>query len=225
MNIYHLKSIVYVRCIKTYLSYSYSTAFTTLKVGICSMVRLMVLTKGEDDPELCTAERLIRRGRARRIERVYEIPKCSIVLNPYAHSYLKKSDREWIEKCGLVAIDVSWKEGIEFLKNIKRGHHRILPILIATNPVNYGKPFKLSTVEALAAALLITGFAEEARAILEEFKWGPQFIEVNMDRLSRYTNALTDDDVDRIQREIFDIEIGPDKRVIDILHTIILSGG
>ncbi|MEM2528063.1 MAG: DUF367 domain-containing protein, partial [Ignisphaera sp.] len=90
------------------------------------------------------------------------------------------------------------------------------PILIAVNPINYGKPFKLSTVEALAAALLITGFSDEAREILEEFKWGPQFIEVNRDRLFKYTNALTDDEIDEIQRELFNITTS--KKIIEILH-------
>lgn len=184
------------------------------------MPRLVILTRGEDDPKLCTAERLIRRGKALRISRVDEIEDCSVVLNPYAHSYLKQSDRVWIEKCGLVAIDVSWKEGIGFLKSVGRGIHRVLPILIAVNPVNYGKPFKLSTVEALAAALIITGFHSEAIDILEEFKWGRQFIEVNGDRLSRYSATLTDEDVDRVQKEIFNIDTS--KKIIEVLHRYIL---
>lgn len=191
-------------------------------VSMESMPRLAILTMGEDDPELCTAERLIRRGKARRISKVDEIQRCSVVLNPYAHSYLKRGDRLWIEKCGLVAVDVSWKEGTGFLKSIRRGLHRVLPILIAANPTNYGKPFKLSTVEALAAALIITGFYIEARDILGEFKWGQQFIEINRNRLSRYTDALTDDDVDRMQREMFGIDTT--ERVIETIHRYILSG-
>ncbi len=187
------------------------------------MLRLMILTKSEDDPEHCTAERLIRRGKARRIGRINEIPKCSIVLNPYAYSYLKQFDRIWIERCGLVAVDVSWKEGIKFLKNIKRGQQRVLPIFIAANPINYGKPFKLSTAEALAAALLITGYTNEAKDILEEFKWGLQFIEINKDRLYRYINALTDEDIDKVQVEMFNIRIEYNRKLIEILHQIMLN--
>ncbi len=190
-------------------------------VGMKNMLKLMILTMGEDNPALCTAERLVRRGKARRIDKVDEIPRCSIVLNPYAYSYLKYSDRLWIERCGLVAVDVSWKEGIGFLKSIRRGLHRVLPILIAVNPTNYGKPFKLSTVEALAAALIITGFDRKAKELLEEFKWGPQFIEVNRDKFSRYIGGLTDDDIDRIQKEIFNIDTS--KTVIEIIHRIILN--
>jgi len=51
--------------------------------------------------------------------------------------------------------------------------------MVATNPVNYGVPFKLTCAEALAACLLITGFEEQARKILRIFNYGEAFLTVN----------------------------------------------
>ncbi len=54
-----------------------------------------------------------------------------------------------------------------------------VPYLIATNPVNYGKPWRLNCVEALAAAFYITGFDSYAERLLAAFGWGHSFWEVN----------------------------------------------
>jgi len=187
-------------------------------------VKIYILTKGEDEPSLCTAEKLIRRGLAYRLTRLNEIPSCSIVLNPYASTYIKSTDREYVERCGLTAIDVSWKRGISILKSLKQGVQRVLPILIAANPVNYGKPFKLSTAEAIAAALYITNFRDLALKVLNQFKWGSHFIELNRERLEIYSKVETDDEMDEAQIELFDINleyIREKNKLIDILHKLI----
>ena len=54
-----------------------------------------------------------------------------------------------------------------------------VPYLIATNPVNYGRPWRLNCVEALSAAFYIAGLDRHAERLLEKFSWGHSFWEVN----------------------------------------------
>ncbi|MEM4788228.1 MAG: DUF367 family protein [Ignisphaera sp.] len=187
-------------------------------------IKIYVLTKGEDLPDMCTAEKLIKKGLAIRIMRLKEIPPCSIVLNPFAESYVKYSDRVYIEKCGVTAVDVSWRKGVGMLKSIKRGVQRVLPLLIAANPVNYGKPFKLSTVEAIAATLYIVNFRGLALEVLGSFRWGEQFIALNRDKLEEYAKALTDEEIELAQIKLFNIDRNSlgNKKLIELLHKMIL---
>jgi len=111
------------------------------------------------------------------------------VLNPLSEIAFSPADRERIENFGLVALDFSWEHAEKALLKNVRGTSRCLPYLIAGNPVNFGNPTKLSTVEALAAALFIAGFKEEAHRLLSIFKWGHTFLEINKERLESYVNA------------------------------------
>jgi pre-rRNA-processing protein TSR3 len=77
-----------------------------------------------------------------------------------------------------MVIDCSWKK-IFNLKTLNLRNSRKLPSLIASNPVNYGKWEKLSSAEALAAALYITNYSEYADLILSKFSWGAEFKRLN----------------------------------------------
>jgi hypothetical protein len=66
------------------------------------------------------------------------------------------------------------------------GIANVVPYLIATNPTNYGKPWRLNCAEALAAAFYLTGHDNWAEKLLAPFGWGSSFHTVN-----RYVSSLS----------------------------------
>ena len=166
-------------------------------------VKVMVYSFGEDDPSKCTAEKMVRKGYAVRARSVREIPRRAIVLNPYSRVMLSIEDRFLVERYGLVVVDVSWNKLLEgkMFPKINRGVHRRLPILYAANPINYGRPNVLSSLEAVIAALYITGFKHEAVELTGLYKWAKVFIELNRELLEAYSTARNRLEVEKIHRE------------------------
>ena len=82
----------------------------------------------------------------------------------------------------------------------------MLPLLLAANPVNWGKAGKLCTAEALAATLYLAGHIEQAELLLSSFNWGERFIELNYEPLEAYRQAETSSELVELQFEFFDIE-------------------
>lgn len=75
-----------------------------------------------------------------------------------------------------------------------------MPYMVAANPINYGKPYELSTVEALSAALYVLGFRERSVELLNKFKWGPHFLELNEELLDLYSEAETSEEAVEAER-------------------------
>ena len=134
--------------------------------------RLTIYTAKQCDPKRCTGLKLKRHGLARLVSRTRFLPRRAVVLNPFSETAFSPADRDRVENFGLVALDCSWKHAEKVLLKQVKGTSRCLPILIAGNPVNFGKATKLTTAEALAAALYIAGFSQEAVEVLSVFKWG-----------------------------------------------------
>ena len=141
-------------------------------------LKIYCLHYKECDPKKCTALKLKKFKLLRIIASIRNSLKNAIVLNPFSQTELTADDKVLILKYGLIVLDCSWKNVLK-LRNFKWTNGRRLPPLIAANPVNYGKWEKLSSAEAIAAALFITKFEKEANLILSKFSWGKEFIKIN----------------------------------------------
>lgn len=142
------------------------------------------------DPKKCSGRKLSRMNLVRCLKVKQKFP--GIVLTPTGEKCISPADREVIEKKGLAVVDCSWARIKETpLAALKPKHARLLPFLVAANPINYGRPCQLSCVEALAAAMYITGFKDVASHYLSKFSWGHSFLELNEEILDKYS-ACTD---------------------------------
>lgn len=165
-------------------------------------VDLFVFQSRQCDPKKCTGKKLVKFGYANPVDKVRMIPYGAIVLNPVAKKALSKEDLRIAKIHGIVALDCSWEKAEDlFFRLMKKGKPRALPYLVASNPTKFGRPFELSTVEALAASLYILGYPTQADKILNKFKWGPHFEKVNHLPLESYAIAENSRDVVEAQKQ------------------------
>jgi len=153
------------------------------------------------DRRKCTGLKLVRLKKVKIARDLASIPPFALLLHPYSKVAFSPSDTPTLKQHGLVALDCSWVKAEQIHKTISHSRTRALPYLVAANPVNYGRPFALSTVEAFAAALYIASCFEQARFLLDGFKWGSNFITLNQSMLDAYASAKTSTDVIKIQSE------------------------
>jgi pre-rRNA-processing protein TSR3 len=161
--------------------------------------KIIIYHARQCDPKRCTGLKLKRHGLARLVNKTRFLPKRAIVLNPFSEIAFSPADRKRVEDFGLAALDCSWEHAEKVLLKRVKGTSRCLPILIAGNPVNFGKATKLTTAEALAAALYIAGFKQEAKKLLSIFTWGHTFIELNHATLENYATALDSTEIIKMQ--------------------------
>ncbi|WP_248903722.1 DUF367 family protein [Halocatena marina] len=163
-------------------------------------MEIHVRYEGDDDPEKCSARKLARFDLTELHQSARSVPP-GIVLNPFAEQALSPADTDDV----LIALDCSW-ETAESEAFQLRGTHRALPFLVAANPVNYGQPFQLNTVEAFAGALCILGEREQAEQLLSKFRWGHTFLELNAEPLSRYAACEDSTAIVSVQQDYLESE-------------------
>ena len=165
----------------------------------------------QDDPKKNTAVRASKDNLLQLHKDFRRLPKRGIILEPLCGKVLGPEDRETFERNGaLVGLDCSWaqiEDSVEHVMRRTRLQPRMLPLLLAANPVNWGKPGKLTTVEALAASLYLLGRKDQARELLSKFRWGERFIELNKEPLDAYAAAKSSAELVSLQFEFFDIGV------------------
>lgn len=159
------------------------------------MIPLFAYRDNTCDPRKCTVKKMEKAGLLKIFTRIPQIPRNTLLLDPTAEQALSPADRQ---VKSLTVLDCSW-EVLDTGQVSSWRIRRALPFLVAANPVNFGKPCKLSSIEALAASLYIMGEKERAVAILGRVNWGIRFIEVNQEPLDLYAGAKDSTEVVKIQ--------------------------
>ncbi|NWG08975.1 MAG: DUF367 family protein [Nitrososphaerales archaeon] len=172
------------------------------QASLTQKLRLYAYLMRQDDRRKCAAAKLCRLGLVQPIFQKRAIPRRGITLNPKASNVFSPEDKPRLSY-GLVVIDCSWKRIDETFARGFGGLNRRLPLLLAANPINYGKISMLSSAEALAATLYIADHVNESRRLMSFFKWGPNFLVLNENPLEDYRIAKSPEEITKIEREYF----------------------
>ncbi|ESO11015.1 hypothetical protein HELRODRAFT_185298 [Helobdella robusta] len=166
--------------------------------------RLAMWDLGHCDPKKCSGRKLVRFGLVQELSLHQHFG--GLVLSPIGVNCISPSDRSLIVNHGLCVVDCSWAKIDQTPFGKMKCHHlRLLPYLVAANPINYGRPWKLSCAEAYAAALYIVGMKEFGEVLLSKFKWGGSFYTMNKELLDRYAACESSADVIKVQNEYLEV--------------------
>lgn len=120
--------------------------------------------------------------------------------SPNAKQVVSPADRALLEQYGAAVVECSWVRVQEIpWSRIGGKCERLLPYLVAANPVNYGKPWRLNCVEALAACFCICGHEDWAEIVLQHFPYGKPFLEINSQLFKRYAACQNEEEVKKAE--------------------------
>ena len=173
-----------------------------------SDIPMHIIHLDQDDPKKCTARAMERAGTVTVHNHVRGAPRRGFLLDPSAGIVLGPEDINLINRgAAIVGLDCSWKQlkpSMEaILKNTKL-EPRTLPLVLPANPVSWGKPGRLSTAEAMALCAAILGRREQAELMLQPFRFGKEFLELNAEPIAAYLACSTNSEVIETQWSFFD---------------------
>ncbi|OCL07012.1 DUF367-domain-containing protein [Glonium stellatum] len=153
---------------------------------------------GHCDARRCSGKKLIRLGLMRELHVGQKF--AGVVVSPKAKKVLSGSDKGLLEQYGAAVVECSWNrvEEVPFGR-IGGKCERLLPYLVAANPTNYGRPWRLNCVEALAACYYICGHVQWAEEVLSSFSYGSAFLEINGALLKRYAACGSEEEIKKTE--------------------------
>lgn len=162
-------------------------------------MRRIIYEFGECDPKRCSGHRMVKYKKVQSLPVARHFP--GILLSPAATATLSPADRDHALRAGIGLVDCSWNRIGSFdFSRLPRRHARLLPWLVAANTINYGHPWRLNCVEALAAALYILGEPAQALEVFEGFSYGEEFFRLNQGALDMYAQCADGRAVEQAQQ-------------------------
>jgi pre-rRNA-processing protein TSR3 len=153
---------------------------------------------GHCDAKRCSGKRLMRLGMMRELHVGQKF--AGVVVSPKGKKIVSREDKELLDQYGAAVVEASWKRIDEVpFGRIGGKCERLLPYLVAANPTNYGKPWRLNCVEALAACFYICGHPDWAEDILSTFSYGRAFLDINAALLKRYEACENEEQIKKAE--------------------------
>nr|XP_031835208.1 ribosome biogenesis protein TSR3 homolog isoform X2 [Nomia melanderi] len=131
------------------------------------------------DPKKCSGRKLVRHGLVKILRLGARFP--GLVLTPVGQKCVSPIDRDIVRDYGCAVVDCSWARLDDTpFGRMKTPNPRLLPFLVAANPINYG-------------------FSEEANFYLGKFSWGHSFLKLNDDLLKKYSLCANPEEIIAVQ--------------------------